>query len=99
MLVALLPALVGYHLGARRPSARLARCAAARCAEASTTIQYGGIPHVAVIVGDAKEALTYYTEVLGTATLTLTSCLPAPNPSPDQVHCAAANPYPNQLRS
>ena len=36
-----------------------------RCAEAST-IQYGGIPHVAVIVGDAKEALTYYTEVLGT---------------------------------
>ena len=63
MLVALLPALVGYHLGARRPSARLARCAAARCAEASTTIQYGGIPHVAVIVGDAKEALTYYTEV------------------------------------
>ena len=63
MLVALLPALVGYHLGARRPSARLARCAGTRCAEASTTIQYGGIPHVAVIVGDAKEALTYYTEV------------------------------------
>ena len=66
LLAALLPALAGYHLGTRRPSARVARVArCARCAEASTAIQYGGIPHVAVIVGDAKEALTYYTEVLG----------------------------------
>ena len=65
LAAALLPALAGYHLGARRPSARVARCAGARCADASTAIQYGGIPHVAVIVGDAKEALTYYTEVLG----------------------------------
>ena len=63
-MLALVHGLAGYHLGTRRPSA-LARCTRARCAEAST-IQYGGIPHVAVIVGDAKEALTYYTEVLGT---------------------------------
>merc|ERR1740124_320476 len=34
-------------------------------AEASAQIQYGGIPHVAVIVGDRKAALKYYTEVLG----------------------------------
>ena len=64
LMLALVLALAGYHLGTRRPSA-LARCTRVRCAEAST-IQYGGIPHVAVIVGDAKEALTYYTEVLGT---------------------------------
>ena len=63
-MLGLVLAHAGYHLGARRPSA-LARCTRVRCAEAST-IQYGGIPHVAVIVGDAKEALTYYTEVLGT---------------------------------
>ena len=66
LLAALLAALAGDHLGTRRPSARVARVArCARCAEVSTAIQYGGIPHVAVIVGDAKEALTYYTEVLG----------------------------------
>ena len=76
LAAALLPALAGYHLGARRPSARLARCAGARCADASTAIQYGGIPHVAVIVGDAKEALAYYTEVLGMTDPTL------PNPQP-----------------
>ena len=64
LMLALVLALAGYHLGTRRPSA-LARCTRVRCAEAST-IQFGGIPHVAVIVGDAKEALTYYTEVLGT---------------------------------
>ena len=133
MLALLLPVLVGYHLSARGPSARVARCAAscaaanenemepdggwgvdnlmemmdtadgvltrirmctacnarfrfhcmhnAHCivsglfsvkqfatdadAEASAQIQYGGIPHVAVIVGDRKAALKYYTEVLG----------------------------------
>ena len=55
LAAALLPALAGYHLGARRPSARLARCAGARCADASTAIQYGGIPHVAVIVAAAED--------------------------------------------
>ncbi len=73
--------LAGYHLGTRRPSA-LARCTRVRCAEAST-IQYGGIPHVAVIVGDAKEALTYYTEVPrhdGASSRALKRAQPQPRP-------------------
>ena len=67
----LTPALLGYHLSALRPSVRAVRCVRARCAAAATDagsgtqIQYGGIPHVAVIVADGKEALKYYTEVLG----------------------------------
>ena len=39
------------------------RCVSIRCAEAATeeaavatTIEYGGIPHVGVIIGDAEEA-------------------------------------------
>ena len=85
MFAVLLPALVGYHLGARGPSARAAvRCTAARCvatatgAETSTQIQYGGIPHVAVIVGDGKEALKYYTEVLGMTDVTDSEAMDVP---------------------
>ena len=81
-MLSLVLALAGYHLGTRRPSA-LVRCTRVRCSEAST-IQYGGIPHVAVIVGDAEEALAYYTEVLGTTDgQPGASRSNGPNPNPD----------------
>ena len=53
------------------------RCASIRCAEAATeeaavatTIEYGGIPHVGVIIGDAEEAREFYTGVLGMVDVT-----------------------------
>ena len=36
-----------------------------KVAESGTVVDYGGIPHVAVLVGDAQEAQQYYTHVLG----------------------------------
>eukprot|EP00966_Prymnesium_polylepis_P319926 7376340-Prymnesium_polylepis.2 len=55
-------ALLGFHVAPLRYS----RHAAVRCAAPTTTaIEFGGIPHVGVIVGSAAEALTFYTEVLG----------------------------------
>ena len=39
--------------------------APAAAAESGTAVDYGGIPHVAVIVESAADALKYYTQVLG----------------------------------
>ena len=67
---------LSLNLAPLRPPAAT-RCASIRCAEAATeeaavatTIEYGGIPHVGVIIGDAEEAREFYTGVLGMVDVT-----------------------------
>jgi len=73
LVAGLLPgahAFVVKHAGYGVPTSRSLSMTATTPEEAtasstSATINYGGIPHVTVLVGNAKDALRYYTDILG----------------------------------